>query len=141
MVIIGDGYMISETEFGELRANVASIRETISKLDSKVDRALDAVYGNNGTGIKSDVRDINSRVMELEARYINYDARLDTIADMIDSTVVSLREHLNDPRRTFQGFISDNWKAILGIVIAIQLLIELVLPSGFTIWSIIEKIF
>ena len=141
MVIIGDGYMISETEFGELRANVASIRETISKLDSKVDRALDAVYGNNGTGIKSDVRDINSRVMELEARYINYDARLDTIADMIDTTVVSLREHLNDPRRTFQGFISDNWKAILGIVIAIQLLIELVLPSGFTIWSIIEKIF
>lgn len=139
--LTGEGYMISDAEFGELRGQV----KTISEIMEKFDRRL---FGNGQKGLNDLVKENASQIAELREEVSKLtknihetNENVKATNDIVQETVRNLRAHMDDPRRTFKSVVTDNWKSILLFVVSVALLIHAIVPNDWTIWDLFEKLF
>jgi len=126
--------MVSDQDFGMLREKVDNIEKIIDKFDR-------TIFGNGKEGLYDMTKRQTAQMDVISDNVLKFISELRSTSDKLHIVEDKLQEHITDPRRTFKGFIVDYWKPIFIIVIVIQIMIELVLPPDFTIWSLIEKIF
>lgn len=126
--------MVSDIEFGKLQADVANIQTLIAKFDK-------TIFGNGKEGLYDMTKNQSVKLDEMNKRLDDFIDELRDTKAGVEGLEETVENHLTDPKRTFKFFIVDNWKAVLSIVIGIYLVLELILPVNFTLWSLIEKLF
>lgn len=140
-LIVGGIWMVSEQDFGILREKVDRIEKTMDKFDR-------TIFGNGKEGLyemaKNQSAQLNSMTSKLDAFIselrVTQD-EFDCLEDRIDKQENRIENHLADPKRTFKFFVVDNWKAIISIILGLYLLLQLIVPSDWTVWDLFAKIF
>jgi hypothetical protein len=116
---------INEREFGELRAQVNAIRQTLESMDRKL-------FGNGQPGI---IHDLTKSIIDIRDTLIAGNVRSEANKAAIEAHIASdEKAH----RSIGKNFIVSHWKSILFTLVAIFLLIHALIPSDLTLWDLIK---
>ena len=126
--------MVSDQDFGMLREKVDNIERMLDRYDR-------TIFGNGKEGLYDMTKKQIAQMDIVNDNVLQFIGQLRATSDKLNIVDDKLQDHIIDPRRTFKGYLVEYWKEIFGLLVVVQLFIELLLPQGFTIWSLIEKIF
>lgn len=117
--------MIDVQQFGELRAQVGAMHETMSRMESKL-------FGNGTEGLLAATTRIDERLDRLEET-------VDKLAKSVSELKDTVAAHVKDNCHTPQGLLLK--KDVLFAIIGIFLVIHSLIPADVNIWEFIRKLF
>lgn len=129
----GENLMVSDQDFGKLQGKVDSIAETLDKFDR-------ILFGNGQEGLLTIVKNNDKQLTQVITTISKMSDKVDTFSKNINEVSEKIENHIIDPRRTFKGFITDNWKGIIFLFVSGFLLLHAILPPEFTLWKLFENL-
>lgn len=143
-VLSGELLMASEQEFGKLVARVDGIAKTVDDMYEKFDHTL---FGNGQKGLYEIVKEnafrvgnVSDQIAGVAEQVKNVSTELQEVSDLISAVTKGLQDHINDPKQTFRQNIIDNIKTIAVWFIVAFIVLHSILPTDFSLWSLIEKL-